>query len=162
MKWFSKTPIVVTLVALSLVLGTALAVDAQQATFRLAKLGATGPGAAELTAETLGKGNKIIVVWASWSPRCRDIDKRVAALHEAWGSRADVLTVNFQEKPAAIRDALSKMDMKVPVYVDADGRFSKAHAVTTVPHVIVYSNGKRVVAQRLTRDVDSIIDANLN
>lgn len=157
MKRPSKKALVALALALAAGLGILTAVDAQQPAFRLPLLAGSG----ELTPDELAKGTQIVVVWASWSPRCRDIDEQVAALHSKWRDRATVITVNFQEKPDAIRAALADRKMKVPVYLDSTGAFSKMHAVTTVPHVLVFVDGKRVLGQRLTSDIDQVIASKL-
>src|SRR6478672_894961 len=61
-------------------------------------------GGTRLGETELAHGTTIVVVWASWSPRSRDIVERVNALAGRWGGRARVVTVNFQEeRPAAER-----------------------------------------------------------
>jgi len=129
----------------------------QAASYKLPAL----DGARELTPKTLSEGATILVVWASWSPRCRDITDRVDAINTKWRDRANVVTINFQEKSDDIRAALAKDKMPVPVYLDENGAFSKMHAVTTVPHVLVYVDGKKVHSQRLTRDIDQVIASKL-
>src|SRR6185295_17372165 len=56
----------------------------------------------ELTQSDLERGSTVLVVWASWSPRCRDIVERVNPLAERWGGKARVATVNFQEDRSAV------------------------------------------------------------
>ena len=48
------------------------------------------------------QGVVIAVVWASWSPHCRDIVARVDAIAERWGSQSRVIMVDFQEDRADV------------------------------------------------------------
>ena len=115
---------------------------------------ATLPGlrGGSLSASDLGRGNHVLVVWASWSPRCRDIVPRVNEIASRFGGRASVVTVNFQEEPAAIEAFLSGKSLSVPVYLDRGGDFSKAHAVTTLPGLIVFRDGEVRFQGRLEGD----------
>ena len=111
----------------------------------------------QLTSADLGRGATVIVVWASWSPRCRDIVERANALAARWGSRARVVTVDFQEEPAAVRAFLAGKKLAVPVYLDRDGDFSKAHAVTTLPGLVVFRDGAARYEGKLPADPDATI-----
>src|SRR5947207_15784825 len=52
-------------------------------------------GGERLNEADLARGSTIVVVWASWSPRSRNIVERVGPLAGRWGSQARVVTVNF-------------------------------------------------------------------
>jgi thiol-disulfide isomerase/thioredoxin len=95
----------------------------------------------ELTSADLDRGATVVVVWASWSPRCRDIVERVNALAGAVGSTARVVTVDFQEEPEAIEEFLTGKALSAPVFLDRDGDFSKSMEVTTLPGLLVYRDG---------------------
>lgn len=111
----------------------------------------------QLTTADLGRGATVIVVWASWSPRCRDIVERTNALATRWGGRARVVTVDFQEDPAAVREFLAGKQLAVPVYLDRDGEFSKAHAVTTLPGLVVFRDGAARYEGKLPADPDATL-----
>ncbi len=95
----------------------------------------------ELTGAELERGATVIVVWASWSPRCRDIVERVNALETSVGGSARVVTVDFQEEPAAVEEFLRGKGLRAPVYLDQDGEFSKSMEVTSLPGLVVYRDG---------------------
>ena len=115
-----------------------------------------------LTSADLGQGATVLVVWASWSPRCRDIVERVNALAASWGGKARVATVNFQEDPATIEAFLGSRQLSVPVYLDRDGEFSKAHAVTTLPGLVVFRDGAVRYQGKLPPDADGAVRDALN
>lgn len=94
-----------------------------------------------LTSAELDRGATVVVVWASWSPRCRDIVERVNALEASIGGSARVVTVDFQEEPAVVEEFLRGKGLRAPVYLDQDGEYSKSMEVTSLPGLVVYKDG---------------------
>jgi len=135
----------------------------------LAALLAGGPGAlaqeihlASLAGERLSdadlaQGVVVVVVWASWSPRSRDVVERVKALATRWGPRARVLTVDFEEDRPAIDGFLAGKAMGAPVFMDTDGVFSKKYAVATLPGLLVLKDGNALYHGKLPDDPDRLI-----
>jgi len=107
------------------------------------------------------QGVVIAVVWASWSPHCRNIVSRVDAIAATWGSQAKVIMVNFQEDRAEAEAFLSGGRPKVPVFLDQSGAFSKAHSVTNLPGLVIFKDGATPFSGKLSRDPDSIISQTL-
>src|SRR5690606_15310648 len=103
------------------------------------------------------QGATVVVVWASWSPRCRDIVERVDAIAAKWSGRARIVTVDFQEEPADIERFLAGKSLAAPVYLDRDGEFSKAHAVATLPGLILFRDGQVRYQGKLPADPDSVL-----
>jgi thiol-disulfide isomerase/thioredoxin len=116
-----------------------------------------GLSGGQLTGAELARGATVVVVWASWSPRCRDIVERANAVASRWGGRARVVTVDFQEDPAAVEAFLRDKKLAVPVYLDRDGEFSKAHAVTTLPGLVVFQDGAVRYQGKLPADPDATL-----
>lgn len=111
----------------------------------------------QLTDSDLAQGATIVVVWASWSPKCRDIVARVNQLESRWGNRARVVSVNFQEDRATVQEFLSGAGAPVPVFLDLDGSFSKKNSVTTLPGLLVVRDGTVAYRGRLPDDPDRVI-----
>ncbi|MGB5661118.1 MAG: TlpA disulfide reductase family protein [Thermoanaerobaculia bacterium] len=107
------------------------------------------------------QGVVIAVVWASWSPHCRNIVSQVDAIAATWGSQAKVISVNFQEDRAEAEAFLSGVRPKAPVYLDQSGAFSKAHSVTNLPGLVIFKDGAAAFSGKLSRDPDSIISQTL-
>ncbi len=107
----------------------------------------------------LAQGAVIVVAWASWSPRCRDIVDRVNALSGRWAGRARVLTVNFQEDAGTVRQFLDSQGktLSAPVFLDTSGNFSKKHAVTNLPGLLIFRDGKTAFSGKLPADPDPVI-----
>jgi len=116
-----------------------------------------GLGGETLSEADLGRGATIVVVWASWSPRGRDIDGRVRAIAQRWGGQARVVTVNFQEDRATVEGFLAGKNLGAPVFLDEDGRFAKKNAVTNLPALLVLRDGRVAFRGKLPDDPDSVL-----
>lgn len=123
-----------------------------QESFRL-----SGLDGSALTEADLARGTTIVVVWASWSPRSRDIVTRVNPIAERWGGRARVVTVNFQEDGAAIEPFLAGKSLRTPVYLDREGVFAKRHKVFNLPGLLVFVDGRTAYSGKLPDDPDRLL-----
>lgn len=138
--------------ALALLVALATTPAAAQESFRL-----SGLGGGALTDADLARGTTIVVVWASWSPRSRDIVSRVNPLAERWGARARVVTVNFQEDGGAIEPFLAGKELRTPVYLDREGVFAKRHKVFNLPALVVFVDGRTAYSGKLPDDPDRLL-----
>jgi thiol-disulfide isomerase/thioredoxin len=114
-------------------------------------------GGTRLSAADLAHGTTIVVVWASWSPRSRDIVERVNALAGRWGGQAHVVTVNFQEERPAVERFLAGKHLGVPVCLDPDGAFSRKYNVATLPGLLVVKDGQVAFHGKLADDADQTL-----
>jgi thiol-disulfide isomerase/thioredoxin len=106
----------------------------------------------------LASGNSVVVVWASWSPRSRDIVERVNPLALRWQAKARVFTVDFQEDPKTVADFLAGKPLTVPVYFDADGTFAKRYQIATLPGLLVVKDGTVAYRGQLPDDPDRVLE----
>ena len=143
-------------IALLAVLATLSAVPVRAQGLRL-----RGLQGGDLADADLQQGTAIVVLWASWSPRSRDIVARVNPLAERWGGRARVVTVNFQEDAAAVQGFLAGKGLRAPVYLDADGAFSKKYGIATLPGLLILKDGQTVYSGKLPDDPDPLIGKTL-
>jgi thiol-disulfide isomerase/thioredoxin len=114
-------------------------------------------GGGHLNGADLAHGTTIVVIWASWSPRSRDIAERVSALAGRWGGRARVVTVNFQEDRQTFERFLAGKTLGAPVCLDADGAFSRKHNVATLPGLLVVRDGEAAYHGKLPDNPDQVI-----
>lgn len=121
----------------------------------------SGLNGEQLTADALAQGDTILVFWASWSPRCRDIVPRVNAIAESWSGSARVATVVFLEQRGAVESFLSGKRMSVPVYLDGDGAFSKRNAITDLPGLLILRDGKPLYRGALPADPGALLRRHL-
>lgn len=110
-----------------------------------------------LAESDLARGTTIVVVWASWSPRSRDIVARVNPLVQRWNGQARVVTVNFQEDRSAVEGFLAGKSFGTTVFLDPDGSFSKKYAMATLPGLLIIKDGQVVYRGKLPDDPDRVI-----
>jgi thiol-disulfide isomerase/thioredoxin len=110
-----------------------------------------------LAESDLASGTTIVIVWASWSPRSRDIVARVNPVAQRWGGRARVVTVNFQEERGAVESFLSGKGLGTTVFLDPDGTFSKKYGMATLPGLLIVKDGQVVYRGKLPEDPDRVI-----
>jgi thiol-disulfide isomerase/thioredoxin len=118
-------------------------------------------GGGRLAEADLARGATIVVVWASWSPRSRDIAERVAPLASQWGGRARFATVNFQEDRATVERFVAGKSLGAPVCLDPDGSFSKKYNIATLPGLLVLKDGQVAYRGKLPDDPGQVISAAL-
>jgi len=116
-----------------------------------------GLNGGQLAEADLANGSHVIVVWASWSPHCRDIVERVHRLNATWSSKVRISTVVFQESPEKIRAFLQRKSMSAPIFLDTDGMFSKKHAITSLPGLLIVDNGRVAYKGKLPLNPDSLL-----
>lgn len=116
-----------------------------------------GLGGERLADSDLARGTTIVILWASWSPRSRDIVARVNPLAERWGGKARVVTVSFQEERGAVEGFLSGKGLRAPVFLDSDGTFSKKYALAIIPGLLIIKDGQVVYRGKLPDDPDRVI-----
>ena len=114
-------------------------------------------GGGRLGDADLARGTTVVVVWASWSPRSRDIVERVSSLASRWGGRARVVTVDYQEDRPAVERFLAGRSLGAPVCMDPDGAFSRKYNVTTLPGLVVFKDGQVVHRGKLPDDADQVL-----
>jgi thiol-disulfide isomerase/thioredoxin len=114
-------------------------------------------GGSRLSDSEMARGTTVVVVWASWSPRSHDIAERVSALASRWGSRARVVTVNFQEDQATVDRFLAGKKLGAPVCMDPEGSFCRKFNVAALPGLLVIKDGQVVHHGKLADDADQIL-----
>ncbi|HVT57560.1 MAG TPA: TlpA disulfide reductase family protein [Thermoanaerobaculia bacterium] len=140
-------------VALAAMLATTLALAGQAAP----EVRLTGLHGELLSGAEIAQGTTIIVVWATWSPRSRDIVERINPLASRWVAKARVVTIDFQEDRRAVESFLAGKSLAVPVFFDADGAFSKRYAVATLPGLLILKDGHVLYHGKLPEDPDRVI-----
>lgn len=143
--------------ALVAVAVTLSAVACQAEAQKESKLVLKGLSRGSLSDTDLEKGTTILVFYAGWSPRCRNVVPRVNAIQDRWGDSDRVALVNFQESEKDVREFLKDQKSGVAIYLDKDGEFSKRYAVTQLPYLLVIRDGKVLTQGRLPEDANKAI-----
>lgn len=110
-----------------------------------------------LTESDIARGAVVAIVWATWSPRSRDIVSRADAIVDQWGDRATVIMVSFQEDHEEVASFLAGRRPRAKVYLDKDGSFSKRYSVTNLPGLVVFKEGTAVFSGKLGKASDQVI-----
>ena len=101
--------------------------------------------------------NAILIVFATWSPRCRQIAEKGDAIAKRWGAIAPVFLVDFQEDAETVERFLGSKSSKAAVLLDRRAVFSKAHSITSLPGLLAIKDGKPAFRGKLPADVDSVL-----
>lgn len=112
---------------------------------------------APLTQAELGQGTKVLVFFTTWSPHCKDVFSRIGALEQRWGSRSEIIAVNFQEDRDAVSAFLGNRPPRTRTVMDVDGALAKKHGITTLPALLVLRNGEVLFSGKLPADPDSVL-----
>jgi thiol-disulfide isomerase/thioredoxin len=142
------------LVPLAAVLGGARPATAQEMTL-------PGLSGGQLREGDLRRGDVVAVVWASWPPRCRDVVEKLNAIEGRWGSQARVISINYQESRGDVERFLAGKSLRVPVYLDTEGEFSKKYSKPNLPVLLVFGGGEQVVKTALPDDPNPTIQGAL-
>ncbi len=110
-----------------------------------------------LSRADLEQGTTLIVVWASWSPRCRGMAAKIDRLTEVWGGQMRVVSVVFQEDPESVRETVNRTGLATPVYLDLSGDFSQQHEVSTLPMLLIFRAGELAFRGKLAASPDAVI-----
>ena len=114
----------------------------------------------ELTEAELSSGKLVVVLWASWSPRGRDVASRVNELAASLEGKARVVAVNFQEDRATAEGFVAEHPFRVPVYLDQEGSLARRYRLTQLPGLLVLSDGESKFAGALPADpARTVLDA---
>ncbi|HEX4965890.1 MAG TPA: TlpA disulfide reductase family protein [Thermoanaerobaculia bacterium] len=114
-------------------------------------------GGEKLSEGDLSRGTTIVVVWASWSPRSRDVVQRINPLVTRWKGSARVMAVNFEEERHAVEVFLAGKGLAAPVCLDSEGLFSRKYNVATLPGLLVVKDGQVAYRGKLPDDPDRVI-----
>lgn len=116
--------------------------------------GFSGP---DLSPNDLNRGTKVLVFWASWSPRCRDILDKVNSLEARWATDAEVIAVNFQEDRATVSDFVGGTRVRARMVMDTGGGLAKKHAITNLPGLLVLRDGEVLYSGKLPDDPNALL-----
>jgi thiol-disulfide isomerase/thioredoxin len=114
-----------------------------------------------LSSKDVAAGDTIVVVFASWAPKCRDVVERTNPVAARWSGRARVALVDFQEEASDVSSFLAGKSPGAPVYLDGDGTFAKQHQVTTLPSLVVFHDGTFHNLGQLPDDPDAALSREL-
>lgn len=108
-----------------------------------------------------------IAFWASWCGSCREQLPLLERMQQSLGADGlRVLSVSFDEKPDAAREAAAAARVTFPVLVDPDGEAGRLYDVGTLPLVVIVDRygkvrasyeGGEAAEQAITREIRSVL-----
>jgi thiol-disulfide isomerase/thioredoxin len=93
------------------------------------------------------KGKPVVVdFWATWCGPCVQTIPHLAQLHrDSAAGGFDVVAVNLEETPEAIRALLKRLKLDFPVALDRDGAIAARYGVSAIPQTLVIDRDGKVV-----------------
>lgn len=108
-------------------------------------------GGGELSLDALGERTRVILFWATWSPRSLEALGDLRALHEQWGAEGlEIVAVNADgerldaARAQAVRERIERLGLPFPVLLDADLGTYAAYGVLALPSAVVVDAGGRI------------------
>lgn len=87
----------------------------------------------------------LVNFWATWCSPCLQeipsLNRLKAAMQD---TPFELISINFAEKPATIRDFLRRVNVEFPVLLDTDGQFAAAWKVLAFPSTYVIGPDGRI------------------
>lgn len=119
-----------------------------------------GLGGDSFSESDLARGTTVVVLWASWSPKCRAVPAQIATLESSLGG-VRIVSVSYQEDEAAAAAFARQGALRGAIYLDRDGAFARRVGLATLPAFIVYRDGAVLLRGRLGDESASQISAAL-
>ncbi len=87
----------------------------------------------------------LVNFWATWCSPCLQEIPSLNRLKAAMqGTPFELISINYAEKPATIRDFLRRVNLDFPVLLDTDGKFAAAWQVLAFPSTYVIGPDGRI------------------
>jgi thiol-disulfide isomerase/thioredoxin len=91
--------------------------------------------------DSVALAGKVVYVdfWASWCVPCRESFPWMQSLRDRFGARGlQVVTVNVDKSPEAAKAFIEKMNVALPVVMDAKGTLAKQYRLEVMPTSFIY------------------------
>jgi thiol-disulfide isomerase/thioredoxin len=112
-------------------------------------------------AEFVGKTPALIEFWATWCPLCRQLEPKIRAIHDKYGSELQVvhLVVPQNQTPARAREYIERRGLRGRFFFDAEGAAYKAFAAYHTSYIVVLDRHGTVVhsADGPDQDLDEAV-----
>ncbi len=104
----------------------------------------------------VGKTPMFIEFWATWCPRCRDLEPSLLAAEKKYGSRMKFIgvAVSINQTPERVKAYTEKHGLRHQIVFDSDGNAAEAYDAPATSYVVVVDRSGKVVYTGLGGDQD--------
>ncbi len=89
---------------------------------------------------------QVLDFWATWCGPCMQTMPLVDEVVRGFADKqVDLVAINLEEQPQAIKSMLERHKLKVPVALDRDGVVAARYAVTAIPQTVVIDKEGKIV-----------------
>jgi thiol-disulfide isomerase/thioredoxin len=102
----------------------------------------------------VGKTPVFLEFWATWCPRCRDLEPALLAAEKKYGARMKFIgvAVSVNQTPARVKAYTTKHGLKHLIVFDTDGNAADAYDAPATSYVVVIDRTGKVVYTGLGGD----------
>ena len=102
----------------------------------------------------VGKTPMFLEFWATWCPRCRDLEPALLAAEKKYGARMKFIgvAVSVNQTPARVKAYSAKHGMKHLILYDTEGNAADAYDAPATSYVVVVDRTGKVVYTGLGGD----------
>lgn len=112
-------------------------------------------------AEFVGKAPALIEFWATWCPLCRQLEPKIRAIHDKYGTQLEIvhLVVPQNQTPERAREYIERRGLRGRFFFDANGAAYKAFAAYHTSYIVVLDRHGMVVhsADGPEQDLDAAV-----
>jgi thiol-disulfide isomerase/thioredoxin len=112
-------------------------------------------------AALIGSKPALIEFWATWCPRCRELEPRLRAAHARYGARVQfvAVAVAVNETADAVRRHLASDSTPYPFVWDGNGNAVRAFQAPATSYVVVLDKTRKVVYTGVgpEQNIDSVL-----
>jgi thiol-disulfide isomerase/thioredoxin len=85
--------------------------------------------------------------WATWCESCRELQPRVRAAQEAYGSKVEFIGINVavNQSPGGVRQYLEAHELGFRTLYDDEGTSTRAYQVPATSYVVIVDRSGKVV-----------------
>ena len=102
----------------------------------------------------VGKTPMFIEFWATWCPKCRDLEPALLAAQKKYGSRVKFIgvAVSINQTPERVKAYTAKHGLVHQIVFDAEGNAASAYDAPATSYVVVVNRKGKVVYTGLGGD----------
>ena len=109
----------------------------------------------------VGRAPMLLEFWATWCPKCRELEPALLDAEKKYGSRVKFIgvAVSINESPERVKAYTAKHGLRHQIVFDTDGNAADAYDAPATSYVVVVDRAGKVVYTGLggTQDLEAAI-----